>query len=585
MAAFIGLLFVCGVLLEVEAQISRGQRDGIQQKWQNFEAQRSEKARLYTSLLSNLGYGGMIHNLKNFVLRKDPRYLDAVENDLGAVRAVIDQYLSVQTEQEELIALHDLGNMLADYRRALDNAEFRLLNAVGDASDLDEAAKVDDSFALRAIETLGRVVESEIGSSESTGKPRLAVALRRAIGYGGFIHSFKNFVLRQDLQHANRARQGLSTARQLLREWRALPTTHAEDLALQDLDEVFRTYAVNLEDAQALAAKGASVEEIDALVMVDDYPATRGLAVLDRAIALSIAAELRQVREEFAFSAQLAEARDWTGRAIIAGLILAGVLLLFIMVIRPLKKIEAVMSRLAAGDLTVEIPGADLRNEVGAMARAIGVFKETALRGQESNEELAVTVSELTDTQSRLEAQAGDLAEMADSLEIERQRVEKLSITDRLTGLNNRQKLDQAIAEEADRAARYGHALSVILFDVDHFKSVNDTHGHLVGDDVLVKMAETLTETIRSVDIAGRWGGEEFLVICPETDDAGSAQVAEKIRRAIESMDFPVVGTKTASFGIAQFKKGEPASTVIQRADEALYVAKQQGRNRVELAA
>ncbi|WP_425407011.1 GGDEF domain-containing protein [Hwanghaeella sp.] len=587
LAVLVGLLILCGLLLELETRISANQREGIQEKWLNFETQRSEKARLYTSLLANVGYGGFIHNYKNFILRKRPAYANAAHNDLGAVRAVIAQYLAVQTEQEELIALHDLGNTLAEYQQALVRIESMVQEGdhVTDSAELDDAVDVDDEFAFRAIETLDRVIEREIGSGDVIGKPRLAIQLRRAIGYGGFIHNYKNFILRGDQQFSNRAKQGLSVARRVLREWQAFPTSHAENLAIQDIEAVLTKYGVNLEDAEKMVENGATTEEIDKAVVVDDYPATRGLAVLDREIALSIVREFKEVEEQFNFAAQLAVLRDWSTRLVILFLLLATGVLTYFMVIRPLKRIETVMSDLAAGDLSVEIPGIDAQNEVGHMARAIGVFKETAIRLQESNEELEVTVSELTATKSRLEEQASDLAAMAETLEVERQRAEKLSITDRLTGLNNRQKLDQVIADELDRAKRYDHPLSVIMFDVDHFKSVNDTHGHLVGDEVLIKLAETVTKTIRSVDICGRWGGEEFIVICPETAEAGCAEVAEKIRKAIEKTDFPVVGTKTASFGIAEYRKGESADAIIHRADQALYGAKQLGRNRVELSA
>lgn len=583
--AVIGLFCIFAVLLEVEAQLSADQHAEIRQKWLNFEAQRSEKARLYTSLLANIGFGGMIHNVKNFVLRKQPEYANAARNDLGAVGAIIAQYLTVQTEEAELNALHDLGDTLADYRKALTEAEFRLTGLIIDSASLDEAVAVDDRAAMRALDTLGRIVTTEIGSVQDIGKPRLAVELRRAIGYSGFIHGFKNYVLRQEEVYATRARQGLATATQIIREWRTFPISQAEELALIDLENVLNRYSANLVKAVAMAGEGETSERIDAAVTVDNYPATRALAVLDREIALKIDAEFKEVQHQFLFAAQLAEIRNWTTRGVILVMILASGLLLYFMVIRPIGKIERVMSRLAEGDLWVEIPGTDLKNEVGRMARAIGVFKDTAQRLQESNEELAVTVSELTDSQQRIEAQAADLADMAEALEIERERVEKLSITDRLTGLYNRQKLDQVLADEVDRAARFGHPVSLILFDVDHFKSVNDTHGHLVGDEVLVKMAEIVSSSVRSVDIAGRWGGEEFVVICPETDEAGCIELAEKIRTAIADTKFPVVGTKTASFGVAAFQQNEAITSAIHRADEALYSAKQRGRNRIELAA
>lgn len=576
---------MCGLLLEVEAQISAGQRAEIREKWLDFEAQRSEKARLYTSLLANIGYGGLIHNFKNYLLRKQPNYANGARNDIGAVRAIIAQYLTVQTEPDELVALHDLGDALAEYQKALNEVDFLLTDVRTDAASLNAAVDVDDTRARQALITLGRIVTTEIGSVQEIGKPRLAAELRRSMGFGGFIHAFKDFVLSNDRRDLSNARQGIATAAQLIREWRTFPINQAETHALTDLEATLVLYENNLTQAQRMREDGATAEEIDVAVKVDDYPATRGLAVLDREIALKIAADFEVVQEQFAFTAQLAEIRDWSSRGVIVVMITFSGLLLFFMIIRPIKRIEEVMSRLAAGELWIDIPGTEMNNEVGRMARAIGVFKETSLRLRESKEELEVTVSELTDSQTRIEAQAAELAEMADNLEIERQRVEKLSVTDRLTGLFNRQKLDDVLETEVARAKRYSHPLSIILFDIDHFKSVNDQHGHLVGDRVLVKMAEIMQGSVRSVDIAGRWGGEEFVVICPETDKAGANGLAEKIRASIEKTAFPVVGAKTASFGVAEFGPDETITSAIHRADEALYAAKNLGRNRIELAA
>jgi diguanylate cyclase (GGDEF)-like protein len=161
--------------------------------------------------------------------------------------------------------------------------------------------------------------------------------------------------------------------------------------------------------------------------------------------------------------------------------------------------------------------------------------------------------------------------------------LEQLSITDRLTALYNRLKLDETFVTEIERAKRYNTPLSVIILDVDHFKSVNDTYGHQIGDRLLVELADILRVNIRSSDFPGRWGGEEFLVICPQTDLDGVKAVAEKLRAAIASHDFPSVGNKTSSFGVATYQIGESADELMARADAALYRAKENGRNRVEV--
>ncbi len=157
--------------------------------------------------------------------------------------------------------------------------------------------------------------------------------------------------------------------------------------------------------------------------------------------------------------------------------------------------------------------------------------------------------------------------------------LERLSVTDRLTGLFNRLKLDVVLAGELDRASRFAQPFSIILIDADHFKQVNDRYGHQAGDEVLQQLANILISNTRKVDTVGRWGGEEFLVICPGTDGAGARQLAENLRLAIELHKFPFVGGMTSSFGISSFQANDQANDIVARADEALYAAKHIGRN------
>jgi diguanylate cyclase (GGDEF)-like protein len=123
----------------------------------------------------------------------------------------------------------------------------------------------------------------------------------------------------------------------------------------------------------------------------------------------------------------------------------------------------------------------------------------------------------------------------------------------------------------------------VILLDIDRFKEINDKYGHAKGDRVLKATADLLRKTIRNADSAGRWGGEEFLVVCPETDLAGAGALAEKLRMAFADTQFPEGIHRTASFGVAVFQ-GEGVEELVGRADDALYAAKEAGRNRVALA-
>jgi diguanylate cyclase (GGDEF)-like protein len=158
----------------------------------------------------------------------------------------------------------------------------------------------------------------------------------------------------------------------------------------------------------------------------------------------------------------------------------------------------------------------------------------------------------------------------------------RLSVSDTLTGLSNRLRLDQVLGEEGTRQGRSGSPVSVILLDLDHFKTVNDQHGHPVGDRVLVATGELLKAGSRQTDEVGRWGGEEFLVVCRDTDRAGAIALAHKLRELISAQDFRGVGHRTASFGVAQLADGEDVETLVARADVALYRAKRAGRDRVE---
>lgn len=159
--------------------------------------------------------------------------------------------------------------------------------------------------------------------------------------------------------------------------------------------------------------------------------------------------------------------------------------------------------------------------------------------------------------------------------------IEKISVTDHLTQLSNRAMIDDVLRHEIERTVRYSRHVSLILFDLDHFKRVNDENGHLVGDNVLKQVARLTRKRVRETDTAARWGGEEFLIICPETALDGAAELAERLRKDIENHNFDCAATVTCSFGVVRYDINESQISLIKRADHALYEAKQSGRNRV----
>ncbi len=164
----------------------------------------------------------------------------------------------------------------------------------------------------------------------------------------------------------------------------------------------------------------------------------------------------------------------------------------------------------------------------------------------------------------------------------EEEKLRERSEKDHLTMIFNRRKLFEILEIEVEKAVRYSRPLSVILIDLDHFKKVNDLHGHHIGDLVLKATTRIIENVKRRVDIFARYGGEEFIVVCPETDIEGSLSLAEKMRSSVEHHFHPVAGRVTISAGVAELSAGDTFELIIKRADEALYAAKKAGRNRVE---
>lgn len=190
---------------------------------------------------------------------------------------------------------------------------------------------------------------------------------------------------------------------------------------------------------------------------------------------------------------------------------------------------------------------------------------------------------ELAQARKRLAEAHAQLAAKNEELDKKNRALEVLSRTDLLTGLSNRRRLEETLQAELLRARRYGAPFSVVLLDVDRFKTINDRFGHQTGDAVLVRLAEILTREVRETDVAGRWGGEEFLVVCPECDLDCAAILARRLRERVAAHGFLEAGQVTISLGVAAILPEDDVQQVVSRADEALYRAKQNGRDRVEL--
>jgi len=255
-------------------------------------------------------------------------------------------------------------------------------------------------------------------------------------------------------------------------------------------------------------------------------------------------------------------------RSIIAwgatGCILFGVIaavLASIAIVRPVRRLHGRMLELAADPMAGDVEDAERRDELGDMARALGRLIAT-IRERESR-----------------------LTRANDQLFAAHRELERAAAIDALTGLCNRRRLDEVFDRQVERSRKSGTPLSIVMIDADQFKLINDTFGHQVGDRVLTDIAETFRTTVRANDWVGRWGGEEFMIICPDTGLDEARDLAEALRRNVSVRAFAEVGTVTCSLGVAAFRPGDRCNTLAKRADDALYRAKGNGRNRVECAA
>jgi diguanylate cyclase (GGDEF)-like protein len=258
--------------------------------------------------------------------------------------------------------------------------------------------------------------------------------------------------------------------------------------------------------------------------------------------------------------------RQWLGGSMLVFALLA--ILIFIgldrLVIRPLRSLQHAVRRMSEGHLSARAPPLKGR-ELGELSETMNRMAQ-ALQQERENLERAVVerTKELSEANARLE---------------------RIAVTDGLTGLNNHRRFQEALHSELLRCERHKRPMSLLMVDVDFFKKVNDALGHPAGDELLRRLAEVLSADLRQTDLIARYGGEEFTVILPETSKAEALQVGERMRAAVEAKineGERWLQRVTVSIGVATWPEdGRTAEEVLEAADQALYLAKRQGRNRV----
>lgn len=214
-----------------------------------------------------------------------------------------------------------------------------------------------------------------------------------------------------------------------------------------------------------------------------------------------------------------------------------------------------------------------IRSIVRPLNRAVLHFKQIA----KGNLDEKIPIS----SQDEIGQVLSELAAMQGKLKVMISELDQLASTDKLTGAWNRRRFEETVETEIDRLRRYGQPLSLMILDVDHFKKINDDYGHPIGDQVLVDLSNTIRSSLRASDSLTRWGGEEFVILCPNTTASIVSKLAERLRKKIATVNFKEVGCITVSFGVAECGPSETWEQWLHRADEALYLAKSGGRDQV----
>lgn len=523
----------------------------VDETWQDYQLSKSEKARLESILRSAIGYGGMIHDFKNLILRKDIDYLDGVQSHIGAARIVLDQYRSLGSSGAELIALNDIDNMLNAYHDAAIQIDVMIKGKTSSAEEIDSMVRIDDMLAFRGLEILAQEVFE--GSKEQklseVSNGRLVALLRAQIGYGGVIHHFKNYILRKEDNLVPTFEASLKNALNIISEYNSREITSTEDIALLDISKTLSNYGDAFRAAQKM---DASAEEIDAIARVDDVAALRSLSLLDREVVALTERHARNVQKT------LSGIQSFMSYSVIWGFSFAILVVIIAtyairgLILYPIESMTKEMTELAKGRVDNIISSTDLKNEIGDMARAVVVFQDNLRK-----------------------------------LKAAEKSVRKQAMTDPLTKLANRSHFEKRLTESINLARRLDTMGAVLSIDLDGFKAINDLYGHPAGDFVLKIIADRFVNISREVDVVARLGGDEFSIIAIGLEEID--QISPLAERVITEAARPIIFEEnklkvTASVGISFFlTQGDTVKEIAKKSDLALYEAKALGKNQFVL--
>ena len=459
----------------------------------------------------------------------------------------------------------------------------------------------------RAIDNLNN--EWHEYSAQTQHKFHLISQIRASLGYAGFIHHYKNYVIRRDANYLVQAKQSMTDTQRLLRQYLELPIHQEEMHALNGLATIMGNYKRKLQDFNHAQATRLSVSKLDERIHVDDRSAAEALATLNRHLENNYHKVKQQTDSLLNTAQSRVQILTWLG---IPALIVFTLYSSYLVIRTTSAKnnLETLFSVIPDGLLVVDSRGKVIRanpkvseifgySEDEIKSRSIRDLLDHGTIGDALSNPLSLvrTGSEhFYGTHKSGERLPLDIEvatfpdkKKAHTIAVIRSRKEELELkqrseTDHLTGTRNRSGIDRRFCSEIERSRRYQHDMSLILIDIDHFKPINDILRHQSGDNIIRVVAELLVTSSRPSDVIGRWGGDEFCIICPETNAEQAEDLARRLQLQLET--FPIAHPETGnpptlSIGISEFQPGDTQDSMFSRADAQLYKSKERGRNTI----
>jgi len=550
---FFTILSFLGLLLVVDMIHLTNNVSEINHAWLSYKSQHAEKARLETSLRANFGYGGMIHDFKNYILRKDSELFIHLQKSMGATQSIVNQYSALSSTQAEKLALEDIKRTLDKYHKSIKLIQNEIKKGKSSAQ-IDKLVKINDQFALRGLHVLRQEIVSEYDYyNQVQQKPVIAAAIRSELGYGGMIHNFKNYVLRQEKKYFTQTSQSIDKLIKLIDLYYQQSPTLGEQTSLEDIKATLLNYKEKLTVITNKIKQGDISEKIDQHIKVSDKLALRGLNTLEQDIIQQIEFKSDNLTDKIT---QIISIQQIHTYIVVSIILILATLLFWIFnrkIIQPIKKISQFMTEMAHGNIEQDVPVFEVHTELGQMSEALDVFKE--------NERLK---------------------------KIAEEKLKQMAMNDALTGLANRNQFEKRYHDMFNMAKREQNLLALLAIDLDKFKPINDKYGHAAGDAVLKNVANNLTLAVREIDLVARLGGDEFAIILYAPENIKTIEfIAQRIIKLVsDQVNFNgqllTVGT---SIGISIQEAGNENTLdeVMHQADMALYQAKDAGRNTYRL--